>query len=142
MEKEKVFLDSNILFSIVYTKNSPESRFSLFLDLHSKNYFDLFISHYVKNEVRRNVEKKIPSSLKNLEKILENFNILKDDSDIINEIKIFGLPVADSIILNTAINNKIDFFITGNTKDFKELYGTRINKCLIVQPKDFFEYYA
>lgn len=139
MEKQKVFLDSNILFSIVYTKNSRKSRFGLFIDLYNRNFFNLYISDFVKNEVTRNVEQKIPSELKNLEKVLKNFNVLKDNDEILNELSIYNLPTEDNIILNTSIKNKMDFFITGNTKDFKNLYGAKIHNCLILRPIDFFE---
>ncbi|MBS1515486.1 MAG: hypothetical protein JSS63_10655 [Bacteroidetes bacterium] len=53
--------------------------------------------------MHKNVEKKIPSSLMFLQKILENFNILKDDDEILNEIKPYNLPAGDNIILNTSI---------------------------------------
>lgn len=60
--------------------------------------------------------------------------------DVLADIKyelVNSLPQNDRIILATAISNRMDYFITGNSNDFKNLYHKKIGKTLILKPIDF-----
>ncbi|WP_025209881.1 hypothetical protein [Hippea sp. KM1] len=66
---------------------------------------------------------------------MERVNIL---DDVIVDLPVLDfLPKADRIILSTAIANGIKYFLTGNTRDFKDLYGKTIGKTIILKPRDF-----
>lgn len=47
------------------------------------------------------------------------------------------LPENDRVILTTALYYEMDFFLTGNTRNFKDLYNRKIGKTLILKPADF-----
>ena len=136
MEKKiKVFCDSNIIFSAIYT-DFKGSYPSLIIKLAEKGFFQIYFSHLVELEVKYNITKKIPEKIHIAEKIFKKFNKLKD---ILLEIDILkNLSEKDRIILSTAIYYRMDFFITGNIKDFSYLFNKKLGKTLIVTPVDFF----
>ena len=47
------------------------------------------------------------------------------------------LPENDRVILSTAVAHGMDFFLTGNTRDFRGLYHRRIGRTLILTPREF-----
>jgi len=136
--KKKVFLDSNILFSLTYNEN-PFSKLQLLFSLQKIGIIDLYISQLVAKETFHNVNKKIKHKLSKFEKLLDKFIIVDDVMLFPQYIESIKLPYNDKLILNSAVENNCDYFITGNTKDFKNLYGQEIDSCLIITPKDFFE---
>ncbi len=136
MEKKiKVFCDSNIIFSAIYT-DFKGSYPSLIIKLAEKGFFQIYFSHLVELEVKYNITKKIPEKIHIAEKIFKKFNKLKD---ILLEIDILkNLTEKDRIILSTAIYYRMDFFITGNIKDFSYLINKKLGNTLIITPADFF----
>ena len=94
MEKLKVFLDSNVIFSAAYS-GKEKSRSYLFFELQTLNIIKIYISNLVKFESIHNIKIKKPE--------------------------------------------KLDFFITGNTKDFLTFYNKKLKNTLILTPKDFLE---
>lgn len=138
MEKEKVFLDSNIVFSLVYTED-PFKKINLFFLLQKEKLINLYISKFVVKEVYTNVQKKIKNKLHRFETILSNLEILEDIDIFHDEIKSISLPDNDKLIFNTAVSHKMNYFITGNSKDFNMLYGKAYSDCLILKPNIFLE---
>ena len=131
----KIFLDSNILFSIVYSdKNTKLS--DLFL-LQEFKKVEIYISNLVKLETTKNVETKIPDKTEKLNDLLLKVEIL--DDVLIKYSKIQNIPTNDRIILSTAIYNKIEYFITGNTNDFNEYYFKKLGSTTVLKPADFYE---
>ena len=60
--------------------------------------------------------------------------------DIVADLKhaeVNKLSQNDRIILSTAVYHKTDVFVTGNEKDFKNLYHKRVLGTLILRPVDF-----
>ena len=47
------------------------------------------------------------------------------------------LPENDRVILSTAVAHGMDFFLTGNTRDFRGIYHRRIGRTLILTPRGF-----
>ncbi len=136
MEKIKVFVDTNILFSAIYN-DFKGSYPSLLIKLGLEKHFELYISNLVEFEIKKNVLKKQPHKEILLNNLLSKINKLEDVLIDIEEIK--NLPIADKVLLSTAVYNEIDFFITGNKKDFLFLYRKTIYKTKILTPKDFLE---
>lgn len=135
-ERLKVFLDSNIWFSALYT-NFKGSYPSVILKLSQAGIFDLYYTTLVALELRHNVQKKIPEKESALNTMLERAKKL---IDVLLDLEILKrLPEGDRVILSTAIYNRVDAFVTGNTRDFGYLLGERIGKTWILSPRDFCE---
>ena len=133
-KKIKVFLDSNVWFSALYT-DLEGSYPSLILKLAQEELFELYFSTLVELELRYNVRKKIPAKEKKIDILLKGAKRLVDvrfDLKLLNK-----LSEKDQIIISTAIYHKMDVFITGNIRDFSYLLGKKIGKTLILTPKDF-----
>ncbi len=133
-KKIKVFCDSNIFFSAIYTdfKNSYPS---LIIELAENNFFDIYFSNLVELEVKYNIEKKIPQKIDVSNKLFRKFIRVED---VIIELEILNkLPEKDRIILSTAIYYRMDYFITGNVKDFSYLLNKKIGETLVLSPKEF-----
>ncbi|HQD50898.1 MAG TPA: PIN domain-containing protein [Defluviitaleaceae bacterium] len=132
----KVFIDSNVLLAAIIS-DFEGSYPSLIIKLGRLNLIELFISNLVEIEVRKNLTIKKPKNLRLFDEVLEDFHKLEDVYIPIRELE--TLSEADKIILSTAIYNRLDYFITGNTRDFKTLYGKKIINTTIVAPKEFFD---
>jgi len=133
-KKIKVFLDSNVWFSALYT-DLKGSYPSLILRLAQEELFELYFSTLVELELRYNVQKKIPAKEKKIDILLKGAKRLVDvrfDLEPLNK-----LSEKDQIIISTAIYHQMDVFITGNIRDFSYLLGKKIGKTLILTPKDF-----
>jgi predicted nucleic acid-binding protein len=135
-EKIKVFLDSNVLFSITYTGRT-RSRAYLLFELQEIGMLEIYLSPLVCEEASINIKLKKP----------ENFGFLSDlitRSEIVENILLptvhpfmKDLPQNDRIILMTAVYHGMDYFLTGNEKDFFNLYNHRIDRTVILKPADF-----
>ncbi len=93
------------------------------------------ISNLVKFESIHNIKIKKPEELYFLNELLNKVNILEDIDVYYQHLE--SLPKNDRIILSSAIYHDIDFFITGNTKDFLTFYNKKLKNTLILTPKDF-----
>ena len=118
MEKLKVFLDSNVVFSAAYS-GKEKSRSYLFFELQNLSIIKIYISNLVKFESVHNIKIKKPEKLDFLNELLNKADTI-EDVDVYYEFA-KTLPENDRIILSSAIYHNVDFFITGNTKDFLEL---------------------
>lgn len=136
METLRVFLDSNVLFSAAYSEKE-KSRSYIFFELRDLNIIEIYISNLVKFESVHNIKIKKPEKSGFLNELLSKVNILEDIYIYYDDIK--SLPENDRIILSSAVYNDMDFFITGNTKDFLHFYNKKLSNTLILTPKSFLE---
>ena len=137
MEKQiKVFLDSNLLFSIAYT-GKDSSRSYLIYEIQELEMLKVFVSNLVCEEALFNIRKKKPDAEQFLSRLIRRSTILEDISSDFKYAGMLKLPLNDRIILSTAVHHKIDFFLTGNHRDFKNFYHKRIFGTLIIKPADF-----
>jgi len=130
----KVFLDTNVWFSALYSELRG-SYPSIILKLSQKGLIELYLSTLVELELRHNVQKKIPDREKELEEVLKGSKKLTDvnlDLEILRR-----LPESDRVTVSTAIYHRMDYFVTGNTRDFNYLLGKKIGETLILTPRDF-----
>jgi predicted nucleic acid-binding protein len=135
-EKIKVFLDSNILFSIAYS-GKDKTRSYLFYEIQSIGNLEVYISNLVCRESVFNIKIKKSEGLSLLNELIKKSKILADVLVDIKHELLNSLPQNDRIILATAISNRMDYFITGNSNDFKNLYQKKIGNTLILKPIDF-----
>lgn len=135
-EKIKVFLDSNVLFSIAYS-GQERSRSYLIYEIQALGVLEVYLSNLVCEEATFNIKIKRPENMPLLNELIKKSKILADSlAETKNEI-INNLPLNDRIILYTAVYHKMDYFLTGNVKDFKKFYQRKIDNTMILKPVDF-----
>jgi predicted nucleic acid-binding protein len=132
----KVFLDSNVIFSICWS-GKERSRSYLLYELQKDGFFRIFISRLVHNEARFNLETRKPEGVRLFEELMRETEVLPDVSAATKSRELLSLPENDRIILSTAMYHEMDFFLTGNARDFKNLYHRKITKTTVLTPADF-----
>ena len=133
MGKISIFLDSNVLFSVAYSGERSTSY--ILFELQEKGLINIFISNLVVLETANNLQDKKPERLGLLKGLMDRTTIL---DDVVVDLPVLSsLPTADRIILSTAVAYGIKYFLTGNTRDFKDLYGKTIGKTVVLKPRDF-----
>lgn len=139
MEKKiKVFLDSNVLFSIAYS-GKVKSRSYLLFELQEMRILEVYLSSLVCEEASLNIRLKKPEKMGLLNELISRSNIVDNVLADTGYALIKDLPQSDRIILMTAVYHQTDFFLTGNEKDFLKFYNQRIGRTLILKPADFFD---
>ena len=133
MGKISVFLDSNVLFSAAYYGERSTSY--ILFKLQEKRLISIFISSFVVLETVNNLQDKRPEKLGLLKELMDRATTL--DDVVIDLPVLSSLPTADRIILSAAVVYDIKYFLTGNTRDFKDLYGKTIGKTVVLKPRDF-----
>lgn len=122
----RVFLDANILFSGA----RPNSRMGAFLETLSRQA-DLLTNAYAFEEARRNLELKFPDSLKALEKLARQCEMI---SQLSVDLEV-ELPHKDQPILGGAVAGRATHLITGDERDFGKFWGKTVQGVKIVSPK-------
>ena len=137
MERQiKVFLDSNVVFSIAYT-GKDRSRSYLIYDIQALGLIKVYLSNLVCEESLFNIRKKKPDAEQLLKELIHKSKALGDIVADLKHAEVNKLPQNDRIILSTAVYHKTDVFVTGNEEDFKNLYHKRVLGTLILRPVDF-----
>ena len=122
----RVFLDANILFSGA----RPSSRMGAFLETLSRQA-DLLTNAYAFEEARRNLEVKFPDSLKALEKLARQCEMI---SQLSVDLEV-ELPHKDQPILGGAVAGRATHLLTGDERDFGKFWGKTVQGVKIVSPK-------
>jgi len=136
MEKVTVFLDSNVLFSVAWT-GREKSRSAILFELQSLGFIRLFISRLVLEETMYNLRGKRPEAIPFFEELSGDVEVVPDLVVEGEDRRLKELPENDRVILSTAVAHGMDFFLTGNTRDFRGLYRRRIGRTLILTPREF-----
>jgi putative PIN family toxin of toxin-antitoxin system len=109
----RIFLDSNVIISGIYSKAGPPGKI---LDLHTAGRIQIVVCKFVLEEVIRNIRVKRSKDIPALYAFLSNAppSIAVDPG--INEILLWAkyLSQEDAIILAAAIRARVDCFITGD----------------------------
>lgn len=136
MEKVTVFLDSNVLFSVAWT-GREKSRSAILFELQSLGFIRLFISRLVLEETMSNLREKRPEAIPFFGKLSGEVEVVPDLVVEGEDRRLKELPENDQVILSTTVAHGMDFFLTGNTRDFRGLYRRRIGRTLILTPREF-----
>jgi len=137
MEKKiKVFLDSNVLFSIAYS-GKEKSRSYLIYEIQEMGIIKVCLSNLVCEETLLNIRSKRPDSERLLKELIGKSKIFGDIAAGLKHQEIRKLPQNDRIIITTAIYHKADIFVTGNEKNFKNIYHKKVSNTIILRPIDF-----
>ncbi len=79
-------------------------------------------------------------TLSNLQKFTKTYLINRTTilSDIMVDLPVLeSSPLANGLIFSTAIFHEMDYLLTVNVKDFKDLYRKTIGKTTILKPREF-----
>lgn len=132
-----IFLDAKVLFSMAYS-GQEKSRSYLLVELKKAGIIGLVTSHIALEEAIRNLELKKPSALKILKNILDSVKILQDiPIENVECNNIYSLPLDDRFIFATAVWYKVDYFLTGNIRDFQHMMNKVICGVKVMKPADF-----
>jgi len=134
--KVTVFLDSNVLFSVAWT-GREKSRSAILFELQSLGFIRLFISRLVLEETMSNLRGKRPEAIPFFEELSGEVEVVPDLVVEGGDRRLKALPENDRVILSTAVAHGMNFFLTGNTRDFRGLYHRRIGRTLILTPREF-----
>lgn len=136
MERQiKVFLDSNVVFSIAYT-GKERSRAYLIYEIQALGKLKVHLSDLVCKEALFNIRRKKPEAEQFLNELIRQSKIVADIAADLKHSEIHKLPINDRIILSTAVYHKADVFVTGNEKDFNDFYRKKVFGTLILKPVD------
>lgn len=137
----RVFLDSNILFSGLYSTEGPPGKI---VDLYVRGEISVLVSTLVLEELVRTIRTKLPKALPALERLLTSVppEVVADPS----EDQVFEarrvVNVRDAPILAAAVLAAPDFFVTGDMGYFRDNpEKERYAGPPIVTPAQFIAYY-
>ncbi len=137
MEKKiKVFLDSNVLFSIAFT-GKEKSRSFLIYEIQTLGILRVYLSNLVCEEALSNIRRKKSDAGELLDELITRSKVLEDIVTHLSNPVLGKLPQNDQIILSTAVYHKMDVFVTGNEHHFKHLYRKKVLDTLILKPVEF-----
>jgi hypothetical protein len=128
--------DSNVLFSVAWT-GWEKSRSAILFELQSLGFIRLFISRLVLEETMSNLRGKRPEAIPFFEELSGEVEVVPDRVVEGEDRRLKELPENDRVILSTAVAHGMDFFLTGNTRDFRGLYRRRFGRTLILTPREF-----
>src|SRR3954468_24457434 len=122
-----VFLDANILFSAAL----PGSRMGWFVGV-LLSHAVCITNAYAVEEARRNLELKAPKALSELDALLEKCELVGGVGFTTEGVK---LKAKDMPILGGAIHGRATHLLTGDERDFGEMFGKNIEGVKIVSPR-------
>ena len=134
--KPRVFLDSNVIFSGLY---SPEGAPGIILEHFVKGRMNVVVSQQVLEEVIRTVKEKLPDSLPALRRLLVNTPPEVAADPELPDIKCWTkkLHLGDAAILAAAIAAQPDYFITGDRHFIESPDIVKETGLTIVMPAQF-----
>ncbi len=113
--KPRVFLDTNVLFSGVYSESGAPKQL---LDAAALGQFQAVVSRAVLDELVRNLRKKAPTVLPRLERVFRqvSFDIVPDPPrEQVERWSDAGFA-SDSRIVAAAVLAEVDYFCTGDRR--------------------------
>lgn len=131
-----VFLDSNVWFSALYGSENCQKL----LTAYQEGSIVVFVSQQVIEEIVRNIREKIPQALSVFQDFLTNNppQIVPDPKHMSRQIKQL-VSTEDQPIFTAAIAANVDYFVTGNSKDFSSQRLKKITGISILTPKQAIE---
>lgn len=136
MSPLKIFADTNVWFSSLYGSSNCQKL----VRAHLEHKINLVLSQQVLKELIKNLQKKIPQAIPNLEMIFRSRfpEIISDPEKISLKIKKL-VSEKDQAIFISAFQAKVKYFVTGNIKDFKVIKLEKLTGIKILTPKEAVE---
>jgi predicted nucleic acid-binding protein len=133
----RVFLDANVLFSAAHSTGSPLNGF---FRLAGAGICELVASPFALDEARRNIARKHPAKMAELEQLILRISICREaDAEGVLWARSAGLPETDAPILAAAAQSKADILVTGDRADFGSLYERKLRGVEILTPRTALE---
>lgn len=131
----KVLLDTNVIISALYIGGKPLE----ILEMIRSGAVDLWVSPFILNETRHVLERKL---LWETKRIISALSYLESCANIVYpriRLDVVKGCQADSRILEAAVEAKVDFLITGDSRHIQPL--KKYNDIMIVSPAEFLEHF-
>ena len=135
-DKLRVVCDTNVLLSML---GFPGGRLDALWEIIQDGRIDLFLSEFIREELARNLRKKVRLSSGDIAELLR---VLADHSQSANpkeEIHVIHEKDADNRILECAVEAKAQVLVTGNFKHIVPLKSFRGIE--ILTPREFLDKY-
>jgi len=129
--KTKIFIDSNVWFSYFYGSSNCKK----IVEAHANGDLKAVISQLVLEEVVVNLKKKSPASIAGFARFIESTPplTLRNPGKILSEVK-SCVDKKDQLIFQAAVNAKVKYFVTGNTKHFDVIVLKKAYKIEVLTP--------
>jgi putative PIN family toxin of toxin-antitoxin system len=135
--KTKLFIDSNIWFSVFYKKGTTSK---LLEKIFSKNY-EVVISELVLEELFRNIKIKAPKALNLAYRFFREYPVTVVKNPVFENLgKYTGMAQKKDLpILTAALDYQCQYLVTGNLKDFSVLKIRRKFNLIVINPREMLE---
>ncbi|HUN93078.1 MAG TPA: PIN domain-containing protein, partial [Burkholderiaceae bacterium] len=130
-----VFLDANILFSAA----KSDGAIRRLLELLAARGDDCYVDDYVVAEARRNLEKKGPAAIEELDRLLIGMRVLAVKVMPRPQPDVDWLPEKDRPVLAAAIGAACNVLVTGDRAHFGSGYGRTFAGVVIHSPRSLAE---
>lgn len=128
----RVFLDANVMFSAAYR---TESSFRSLFHLAEAGACELIASAFAVDEARRNIARKHPGRVAEIESLIARIRICPEASaEGVQWASSTGLAAKDVPILAAAVQAGADILVTGDRSDFGRLYGKKLRGTEVLPP--------
>ncbi len=128
----RLFLDANVLFSAAH-RDTGSVR--IFFRLAAAGACELVSSPYAIDEARRNVARKYPERLADLDVLVAHLTVCAEATpENVSWAAGCRLPAKDAPILAAAVQAGVTLLVTGDQKDFGHLYGQTLRGTQILPP--------
>jgi putative PIN family toxin of toxin-antitoxin system len=134
----RVFLDSNVIISgLLSAKGAPRIILDL-LCLHLPNLHGV-TGAYNMMEIERNLVRKLPAALPVFQEYLPRLNLEIVPLPLYEELEPwFGITADKDVpVIDSAVNGKADFLVTGDTNDFGALMKRDDLPFRVLTPAEF-----
>ena len=129
----RLFLDANILFSASHRDNGSVR---VFFRLAEAGACELVSSAYAIDEARRNLARKYPERVTDLEMLLSRLSVGAEATpENIAWAAAQQLPAKDAPILAAAVQAGVALLVTGDQADFGHLYGKSLRGVRVLPPE-------
>jgi len=133
----RIFLDANVLFSAALTTGS---QLRVFFRLAEAGVCELLASPFGLDETRRNIARKHPTKIADLEQLIARIAICREaTSDEVRWARSAGLPDKDAPIFAAAVQAKAEMLVTGDRADFGGPYERKLRGVEILTPRTALE---
>ena len=130
-EPLRVVPDTNVLLSA----SCFGGRVARILTLAEKKRFDLFVSPFILEELRRNLYRKTNQTAEGIAKIIKDVTSLSTIIDPPATLNVIRRKDSDNRILECAVEARAHILVTGNMKDLRPLGSFR--GIAIETPREF-----
>lgn len=128
----RLFLDANILFSAAH-RDTGSVR--IFFRLAEAGACELLSSLYAIDEARRNIARKYPARLADLEALIARLGVCAEATpENIAWASTQQLPAKDAPILAAAVQAQAMLLVTGDQTDFGHLFGQTLRGTQVLPP--------